>query len=124
MENQPIMHVFHFRGLSSYLLLLLAIVAAFLIFMALPASFLMVLWNALIFEGAKGPEINLYQGFLLWGMVLVVLKLILKPEIQLEFIKESNAKDAKSSVKADSSLASSQDEKAKLDKPNSKNQEG
>lgn len=114
------MHVFHFRGLSSYLLLLLAIVTAFLLFMALPASFMMVLWNALIFEGAKGPQIDLYQGFLLWGMVLVVLKLIFKPEIQLEFIKESNGKDAKSSNKADSTLAS-KDEKNKLDNPNSKN---
>lgn len=119
------MHVFHFRGLSSYLMLLFAIVVAFLVFMALPASFMMVLWNALVFEGAKGPEIGLYQGFLLWGMVLVALKLIFKPEIQLEFIKEPKGKDVKSGDKADSRLTSTEEkstlEKSKLDKPNSKN---
>lgn len=84
------MHVFHIRGLSSVLLLLLAIVGAVLLLLALPATFMMVLWNALVFEAIKGPEINLYQGFLLWGMVLVALKLTLKPEIQLEFIKASD----------------------------------
>lgn len=114
------MHVFHFRGLSSYLMLLLAIVAAFLVFLALPASFMMVLWNALIFEGAKGPKIDLYQGFLLWGMVLVCLKLILKPEIQLEFVKESNGKSDKADSAKETSLKA-KEENAKLDKPNSEN---
>ncbi|NBV43136.1 hypothetical protein EBR96_10285 [bacterium] len=88
------MHVFHFRGLSSVLMFLLAIVGIALVFLALPASFMMVLWNALVFEGAKGPEISLYQGLLLWGIVLVILKLVFKPEIQLEFVKP-NAKSAK-----------------------------
>ncbi len=88
------MHVFHIRGLSSVLMLLLAIIGAVLLLLALPAAFMMVLWNALVFEGFKGPEIDIYQGLLLWGMLLVALKLILKPEIQLEFIK-APAKDKK-----------------------------
>ncbi|WP_373531083.1 hypothetical protein [Vampirovibrio sp.] len=88
------MHVFHIRSLSSILLFLLAMMGAVLLLLVLPAAFMMVVWNALVFEGFKGPEINLYQGFLLWGMVLVALKLILKPEIQLEFIKASG-KDKK-----------------------------
>jgi hypothetical protein len=91
------MHVFHIRGLSSFFVLLLAIVATLMVFLLLPASFMMVLWNALVFETFKGPEINLYQGFLLWGVMLVALKLIFKPEIQLEFVK-ANAKEGKSSV--------------------------
>lgn len=116
------MHVFHIKGLSSILLLLLAIVGAALILLALPASFMMVLWNATVFEAAHGPEIDLYQGFLLWGMVLVALKLILKPEIQLEFVKAPNSKTkssqpkAEDAVQAENALAT-QDEAAALETP-------
>jgi Sec-independent protein translocase protein TatA len=98
------MHVFHFRGLSSVLVFLLAILGIVLVFLALPASFMMVLWNALVFEGAKGPEINLYQGFLLWGIVLVILKLVFKPEIQLEFVKSNASKAGKSAKDATKSV--------------------
>ncbi|WP_303673709.1 hypothetical protein [Vampirovibrio chlorellavorus] len=94
------MHVFHFRGLSSVLVFLLAILGIVLVFLALPASFMMVLWNALVFEGVKGPEINLYQGFLLWGIVLVILKMVFKPEIQLEFVKPNASKAGKSAKDA------------------------
>ncbi len=102
------MHVFHFRGLSSVLVFLLAIVGIALVFLALPASFMMVLWNALVFEGAKGPEINLYQGLLLWGIVLVILKLVFKPEIQLEFVKPNANKAGKSAKDATSTSVSSE----------------
>jgi hypothetical protein len=84
------MHVFHIKGFSGILLLILAIVSAIALFLLLPATFMMVLWNALIFEGIKGPEINLYQGFLIWGIVLVMVKLVFKPEIQLQFQKHAS----------------------------------
>jgi hypothetical protein len=118
------MHVFHIRSLSSILMLLLAIVGAVLLLLALPASFMMVLWNALIFEGFKGPEIDMYQGLLLWGMLLVALKLILKPEIQLEFIKTS-AKDKKAGAASPQktntdSAASDPNEAAALENPKHK----
>lgn len=93
------MHVFHFRGLSSILIFLLALIGVAIVFLAIPASFMMILWNALIFEGAKGPEINLYQGLLLWGMVLCLLKIVFKPEIRLEFVKANPAKTDKSKKK-------------------------
>lgn len=86
------MHVFHIRGFSSLVILLLAIVAAVAILVALPASFMMVLWNALVYEGLKGPEINILQGFLLWGAVAVTLKVIFKPEIKIQIQQGSNAK--------------------------------
>ncbi|HEY9687452.1 MAG TPA: hypothetical protein V6C52_10790 [Coleofasciculaceae cyanobacterium] len=78
------MHVFHIRGFSGIFMVLLAILAAIVILLLLPASFMMVLWNALVFEGLRGPEIDIYQGFLLWGSVMVLIKLIFKPEIKLE----------------------------------------
>ena len=79
------MHVFHIRGLSGILMVLLLVLAALAVLVALPSSFMMVLWNAVIFEGAHGPEINLLQGFLLWGFVAVMIKMIFKPEIKLQF---------------------------------------
>jgi hypothetical protein len=79
------MHVFHIRGISGLLVLLLAIVAALVVFLLLPAVFMMVLWNALVYEGFQGPQIGLSEGFLLWGMVAVLIQLIFKPKIQLQF---------------------------------------
>lgn len=94
------MHVFHIKGFSGILLLSLAILASILVALLLPAAFLMVLWNASIFEAFKGPEIDLYQGFLLWGALAVMIKVVFKPEFQLEFIKPSqkNGKSTKSNT--------------------------
>lgn len=90
------MQVFHIRGFSGILLLLLAMVAAVLLLFLLPASFMMVLWNALAYEGLKAPEIDLYQGFLLWGAMLVMIKLVFKPEIKLQFQPLPTQKQSKS----------------------------
>lgn len=79
------MRVFHIKGFQGLFLLLLAVLAVLAVVVALPASFMMVLWNALVFEGLRGPEIDFVQGLLLWGIVAIALKLIFKPEIQLQF---------------------------------------
>ena len=91
------MHVFHIRGFSGVVVLLLAFLAAVALFVLLPSSFMMVLWNAVVFEGMKGPEIDIYQGALLWGMVAVLIKLIFKPEIKLQFqqIRPASSKSEK-----------------------------
>jgi|GEM_PF-3353865 len=82
------MHVFQIKGLSGLIMLALALISGVLIILALPSVFMMVLWNALIFEGLRGPEINLYQGFLLWGLMLICLKLIFKPELHMQLMRE------------------------------------
>ena len=89
------MHVFHVRGFSGVLMLALAVISAVLLLLLLPASFMMVLWNALVFESFQGPEIDLFQGFLLWGFIVVLLKLIFKPQIKFEFqtIANNDKKD-------------------------------
>ena len=96
------MHVFHIRGFSGILLLLLAILAVVALLLVLPSAFMMVLWNAMVFEGFKGVEIDIYQGFLHWAVMVVLIKLIFKPEIQLQF---QNAKAAgKAEKSADAAL--------------------
>lgn len=95
------MHVFHIRGLSGFMVFLLAIVSAVLLLLLLPASFMMVLWNAFVFESFKGPEISLLQGFLLWGALMVALKVIFKPEIKFEFQPVNTKKKPLANVKTD-----------------------
>ena len=91
------MHVFHIRGFSGILMVLLALLAAVVLLLLLPASFMMVLWNAVVFEGFHGPEVDLYQGFLMWGIVMVLIKLVFRPELKLEF--QRMPKPNKSAVK-------------------------
>jgi hypothetical protein len=91
------MQVFHIKGFSGILLFIGALLAALVVFLLLPATFMMVLWNAVAFEGLKrGPEVNLYQGFLLWGMAIVAIKLIFKPEIKIQFQRQAPKKTPKS----------------------------
>jgi len=82
------MHVFQIKGLSGLIILALALISGVLIILALPSVFMMVLWNALIFEGFRGPEINLYQVFLLCGLMLICLELIFKPEVHMQLMRE------------------------------------
>lgn len=92
------MHVFHIKGLSGLMFLVLAVVAALLLALLLPASFMMVLWNALVYEGLGGAEINISQGLLLWAITAVLIKVVLRPEIQFQF--QSGASHGKSDKKA------------------------
>ncbi len=79
------MHVFQIRGISGLFMVLLIIISALALLVALPSSFMMVLWNAIVFEAAKGPEIDFLHGFYLWGMTVGLINLIFKPEIKLQF---------------------------------------
>jgi hypothetical protein len=79
------MHVFHIRGFSGVMMVLLVVLAALAVLVALPSAFIMVLWNALVFEGSKGPQISFLQGFLLWGFLAVMINVIFKPELKLQF---------------------------------------
>jgi hypothetical protein len=79
------MHVFQFRGFSAILVVLLAVVAALALLVALPSAFMMVLWNAMVFEASHGPQIDFVQGMLLWAFVAVMIKAIFNPSIKLPF---------------------------------------
>jgi hypothetical protein len=96
------MHVFQIKGLSGLIMLALALISGLLIIFALPSVFMLVLWNALIFEGLRGPEINLYQGFLLWGMMLICLKLIFQPEVHMQLMREQSDSSQSSATRKNS----------------------
>jgi hypothetical protein len=87
------MQVFHIKGFSGLLLLVLGIIGTLLLVFLVPSIFMMVLWNALVFEGAKGPEIDLLQGFMLWGSVMILLKVTLNPEFQFQFENVKTPRD-------------------------------
>jgi len=78
------MQVFHIRGwFSAIVFIVAAVVAALALLVALPSAFLTVLWNAIVFEAAKGPEIDFVQGLLLWSFIAVMVKAIFNPSIKL-----------------------------------------
>jgi hypothetical protein len=87
------MHIFHIKGFSGLLLFGLAMVCTALLVFVLPSAFMMVLWNATVFEGFSGPQINLSQGFVLWLAAIVLFKLVFKPEIQFQFKSVSGPDD-------------------------------
>ncbi len=87
------MQLFQIKGFRGLAMFLLSMAALLCVFVLLPASFMMVLWNAVVLEGFHGPSIGMVQGALLWAATLIVLKLVLNPQISFEFKKVSNPKD-------------------------------
>lgn len=81
------MKMIEIKGFSGLMMLLFGTLMTVLLIVALPAAFMMTLWNAIIFEGFNGPEISLLQGLLLWLAALISFKLIANPEIVVEFQK-------------------------------------
>ncbi|MEB3287261.1 MAG: hypothetical protein VKJ04_07135 [Vampirovibrionales bacterium] len=84
---------FHIKGLSGLALFITVILAVLLAIAMLPALALMVTWNALVFEGFHGPAIHFGQGILLWIILAVALKVLLKPTMEIEF-HTSSSEDA------------------------------
>ncbi len=87
------MQVFQIKGLSGLIVFILAMLGLLALFIALPSAFLMVFWNAVVFEGFEGPQIGLFQGMLLWAAVLISLKLVMNPQISFQFKKVSDPND-------------------------------
>jgi hypothetical protein len=79
------MHIFQLKGFKSYLAFLTAVLLLVASVLALPAFLMQITWNAIILETFNGPEISLIQGFLLWGIMLILFKLLFNPEINFEF---------------------------------------
>jgi hypothetical protein len=87
------MKVFHIQGLGGLLMLLVAFLGFLSLVLFLPTSFVMVLWNATVFEGLQGPEIHFGQAILLWLAIMLSLFLIVRPEIQFQFKRVSSPSD-------------------------------
>jgi len=72
---------FDCSSLSGIFISLLSVLLAITVIFVVPATFWMVLWNAVVFEGLHGPFIALHQGLLLWVATLIVLKLVFNPQL-------------------------------------------
>lgn len=91
------MHVFQFRGFSAILVVLLAVLTALTLLVALPSAFMMVLWNAMVYETSCGPQIDFVQGLLLWAFVAVMIKAVFNPTVKLPFQLVQQAPKSKKS---------------------------
>ena len=87
------MQVFQIKGLTGLIVFILAVLGLLALFIALPSAFLMVFWNAVVFEGFEGPQIGLLQGMLLWAAALISLKLVMNPQVSFQFKKVSDPND-------------------------------
>jgi len=114
------MHVFQFRGLTALLVVLLAVVTAVAVLVALPSAFMMVLWNAMVFEASNGPQIDFVQGMLLWAFVAVMIKVVFNPTIKLPFqlVQQApNKAEKNSAAKAAAQKQDAPEEPAAPDAP-------
>lgn len=67
------------EGWKGWALFSTALLAAAGVVVALPSMLAMVVWNALVFETFGGPQIQFYQGVLLWLMALLTIQLVFRP---------------------------------------------
>lgn len=81
------MKVFEIKGIAGLLVFLGSVLLTLALVLIIPAAFMMVLWNAMVFELLGGPEIGLLQGMLLWVATAIVFKLVFNPQIEFEFKK-------------------------------------
>lgn len=81
------MHSVKIKGASGLMAFMALIVGLVLLAVGVPALFMMVVWNALVFEAFHGPAIGLHQGVLLWLAMLIGLKLALRPYVSFQFHK-------------------------------------
>jgi hypothetical protein len=79
------MQILLLKGFSGLLMIALLVVVVLTLVMALPSLFCLVFWNAIVFEGFRGPEINVTQAILLWAAILALLNWRFKPQFTLQF---------------------------------------
>jgi hypothetical protein len=84
------MNVLKIRNLRDLLSFLLALMMLFSLFLVLPTLFCWVFWNAVVYEGLSGPQIDWFQGGILWLIMLSLINLIFRPEIHFQLTKNPN----------------------------------
>jgi hypothetical protein len=84
------MQILLLKGFSGLLMIALLVVVVLTLVMALPSLFCLVFWNAVVFEGFRGPEINITQAVLLWSATLALLNWRFKPQLTLQFKRVSD----------------------------------
>ena len=93
------LHVFEIRGITGFFTLIVGVILAVACVTLLPAAIVMVFWNAFVFETFQGPEIQLFQGFLIWTLIVLLIKLFADPQIHFEFKQISHSEDGRDGKK-------------------------
>ena len=91
-RNARIIQINGFRGLLTALFIITCLGAGFIAF---PGFVAMSIWN--YFAGSNVPQINLYQGILLWAIIFLTYFIATKQRVAVSFAtpKELNEEELK-----------------------------
>ncbi len=91
-RNARIIQINGFRGLLTALFIITCLAAGFIAF---PGFVAMNIWN--YFAGSNVPQINLYQGILLWAIIFLTYFIATKQRVAVSFAtpKELNEEELK-----------------------------
>ena len=91
-RNAKIIQINGFRGLLTALFIITCLAAGFIAF---PGFVAMNIWN--YFAGSNVPQINLYQGILLWAIIFLTYFIATKQRVAVSFAtpKELNEEELK-----------------------------
>ena len=91
-RNAKIIQINGFRGLLTALFIITCLGAGFIAF---PGFVAMNIWN--YFAGSNVPQINLYQGILLWAIIFLTYFIATKQRVAVSFAtpKELNEEELK-----------------------------
>jgi len=81
-----------FSAVLGLLLSLVSLLITLLIMLVLPRVLCTVLWNTLVFSLFHGVSISLFQGVLLWFMVILTVMIVFKPQIKVS-VQRLDARD-------------------------------
>lgn len=91
-RNAKIIQINGFRGLLTALFIITCLAAGFIAF---PGFVAMNIWN--YFAGSNVPQINLYQGILLWAIIFLTYFIATKQRVAVSFAspRELNEEELK-----------------------------
>ncbi len=91
-RNARIIQINGFRGLLTALFIITCLAAGFIAF---PGFVAMNIWN--YFAGSNVPQINLYQGILLWAIIFLTYFIATKQRVAVSFAspRELNEEELK-----------------------------
>ncbi len=81
-----------FPTVLGFFISLISLLVTVFTLLVLPSLLCMALWNAIVFKLFHGVAITLFQGLLLWVMVVLVVMLVFKPQISLS-VKRLDPRD-------------------------------
>jgi len=81
-----------FPAVLGLFLSLISLMVTLLIMLVLPSVLCTVLWNTLVFSLFQGVSISLFQGVLLWFMILLTVMIVFKPQIKVS-VQRLDARD-------------------------------